>query len=168
MRDTEVQQPKVTATLSLVISWRAFSANSGQFEAGSTTTGSSLRPSTPPLLLISSMVIRATSFSDVSEMAMVPDNECRMPTLIGSLDCASASGLVPIIAAAAIADSFSMSRRCILQLPFMVFVRDYAPRVMLLQLACHGVPPAFTPSQVACMADPDTGRVCAPWPCTTG
>ncbi|MCY1355986.1 hypothetical protein D9M69_424250 [compost metagenome] len=103
----------MTATLSLLTSWRAFSANSGQLEAGSTTTGSSLRPSTPPLLLISSMVIRATSFSDVSEMAIVPDSECRIPTLIGSLDCAMASGLVPIIAAAAMADSFSMSRRCI-------------------------------------------------------
>jgi hypothetical protein len=42
LRDTEVQQPKVTATLSWVMSWRAFSANSGQLEAGSTTTGSIL------------------------------------------------------------------------------------------------------------------------------
>jgi hypothetical protein len=38
LRDTEVQQPKVTATLSWVSSWRAFSANSGQLEPGSTTT----------------------------------------------------------------------------------------------------------------------------------
>jgi hypothetical protein len=84
LRDTEVQQPKVTATLSLVSSWRAFSANSGQLEAGSTTTGSSFLPSTPPLALISSMVISAVSFSAVSEMAIVPDSECRMPTLIVS------------------------------------------------------------------------------------
>ena len=34
-----VQQPNTTATLSCEISWRAFSANSGQFDAGSTTTG---------------------------------------------------------------------------------------------------------------------------------
>jgi hypothetical protein len=34
LRDTEVQQPNTTATLSLVMSSRAFSANSGQFEAG--------------------------------------------------------------------------------------------------------------------------------------
>jgi hypothetical protein len=70
--------------LSWVISWRPFSANSGQLEAGSTTTGSSFLPSTPPLALISSMVISATSLSDVSEMAMVPDSECRMPTLMVS------------------------------------------------------------------------------------
>src|SRR6185436_20979953 len=29
------------------------------------------------------MVIRATSLSDVSLMAMVPDRECKMPTLMG-------------------------------------------------------------------------------------
>ena len=71
-----------------MISWRAFSANSGQLEAGSTTTASSLRPMTPPLALISSKVISAVFFSAVSLMAMVPDSECRMPTLIGVLSCA--------------------------------------------------------------------------------
>jgi hypothetical protein len=30
-----------------------------------------------------SIVIKATSRSDVSLMAIVPDKECRMPTLIG-------------------------------------------------------------------------------------
>ena len=84
MRDTDVQQPNTAATLSCVRSWRAFSANSGQFDAGSTTTGWILRPRTPPFALISSMVIRATSFSEVSLMAIVPESECRMPTLIGS------------------------------------------------------------------------------------
>jgi hypothetical protein len=84
LRDTEVQQPKVTATLSCDSSWRAFSANFGQSEAGSTTTGSSFLPSTPPLALISSMVISAVSLRAVSEMAMVPDRECRMPTLMVS------------------------------------------------------------------------------------
>ena len=85
LRETEVQQPKVTATFWFWIRSRAFSANSGQFEAGSTTTGSSLRPSTPPASLISSMVINATSLSDVSLIAIVPDSECRMPILIGPL-----------------------------------------------------------------------------------
>ncbi|MCY1394280.1 hypothetical protein D9M71_91960 [compost metagenome] len=84
LRDTLVQQPNTTATLSWVSSWRAFSANSGQFDAGSTTTGSSILPFTPPLALISSMVISAMSFNDVSEIAMVPDNECRIPTLMVS------------------------------------------------------------------------------------
>jgi hypothetical protein len=41
--------------------------------------------------LISSIVIRAVSFSDVSEMAMVPDKEWRIPTLIGSVDSAPTS-----------------------------------------------------------------------------
>src|SRR6266705_2370149 len=40
LRETEVQQPNTAATFSLVMSSRAFSANSGQLEAGSTTTAS--------------------------------------------------------------------------------------------------------------------------------
>ena len=84
LRDTEVQQPNTTATLSLLISSRAFSANSGQFEAGSTTTGSSFLPSRPPFLFCSSISISITSFSVVSLMAMVPESEWRMPTLIVS------------------------------------------------------------------------------------
>ena len=67
-----------------MISSRAFSANSGQFEAGSTTTASSFLPSSPPFLFCSSMSISMTSFSVVSLMAMVPESECRMPTLIVS------------------------------------------------------------------------------------
>ncbi|MNS45203.1 hypothetical protein D3C72_776650 [compost metagenome] len=97
LRDTEVQQPNTTATLSCDSSWRDFSANSGQFDAGSTTTASSFLPITPPLALISSMVISATSFSDVSEMAMVPDRECRMPTLMVS-SAANTCGIQPDMA----------------------------------------------------------------------
>src|SRR5712672_3708179 len=82
LRDTDVQQPNTTATLSCEISWRAFSANSGQFDAGSTTTGSSFLPSTPPLALISSIAISVTSLSTVSLIAIVPDSECRTPTLM--------------------------------------------------------------------------------------
>ena len=37
------------------------------------------------------MAIRATSFSEVSLMAMVPDSECRMPTLIGPVSALGAS-----------------------------------------------------------------------------
>ncbi len=75
LRDTEVQQPNTTATLSLVISSRAFSANSGQLEAGSTTTASSFLPSTPPFLFCSSISMSITSLSVVSLIAIVPDNE---------------------------------------------------------------------------------------------
>src|SRR5579862_3701193 len=84
LRDTEVQQPNTTDTLSLAISSRAFSANSGQFEAGSTTTASSFLPKSPPFLFCASISISITSFSVVSLIAMVPDNECRMPTLMVS------------------------------------------------------------------------------------
>ena len=46
---------------------------------------------TPPFSLISSMVISATSLSDVSLMAIVPDSEWRMPTLMGPLSSAGAA-----------------------------------------------------------------------------
>src|SRR5450756_851962 len=84
LRDTEVQQPNTTDTLSLEISARAFSANSGQLEAGSTTTASSFLPSTPPFLFCSSMSISITSLSVVSLIAIVPESECRMPILMVS------------------------------------------------------------------------------------
>ena len=82
LRDTEVQQPNTAAHLSTEISWRAFSANSGQLEAGSTTTASSFLPSRPPFAFCCSISISMTSFSVVSLIAMVPDRECRMPTLM--------------------------------------------------------------------------------------
>jgi hypothetical protein len=88
-RDTDVQQPKTTATLSFSSSSLAFSANNGQSDAGSTTTASSLRPRRPPFLFCSSIIIRTVSFSVVSLMAIVPDRECRTPTLI--VPCAAAS-----------------------------------------------------------------------------
>src|SRR5258707_8415364 len=84
LRETEVQQPNTTATLSWVSSWRAFSANNGQLEAGSTTTASSFLPSTPPFELISSIAINVTSFNTVSLIAIVPESECSTPTLIVS------------------------------------------------------------------------------------
>src|ERR1043165_8806854 len=84
LRDTEVQQPNTAATFSLVISSRAFSAYSGQFEAGSTTTASSFLPSTPPFLFCSSIRNSIVSFSVVSLMAIVPESEWRIPTLMVS------------------------------------------------------------------------------------
>ncbi|CDT28627.1 hypothetical protein VCR9J2_40041 [Vibrio crassostreae] len=84
LRDTDVQPPKTTSTFSFSISSRAFSANRGQFDAGSTTTGSSFLPSKPPFLFCSSMSINTVSFSVVSLIAMVPDSECRTPTLMVS------------------------------------------------------------------------------------
>src|SRR5690606_6004940 len=58
--------PQITSTPSWVISSRAFSANSGQSEAGSTTTASSFLPSSPPFLFCSSTIISTVSFSVVS------------------------------------------------------------------------------------------------------
>ncbi|KAG1073888.1 hypothetical protein G6F40_017452 [Rhizopus arrhizus] len=43
------------------------------------------------------MVISATSLSDVSEMAIVPDRECRMPTLMVS-SAANTCGIHPDMA----------------------------------------------------------------------
>ena len=97
LRDTEVQHPNTADTFCWVMSSRAFSANSGQFEAGSTTTASSFLPSRPPFLFCSSISISMTSFNVVSLIAMVPDSECRMPTLIVS--CAAAP--LPVTAKAA-------------------------------------------------------------------
>ena len=110
MRETEVQQPNTTATCSFCSNSRAFSANKGQSDAGSTTTGSSLRPNKPPFSLISSIVINATSFSDVSLMAMVPDRECRMPTLIGpsSFFSAAATGVAATATLVAVSSSLPL------------------------------------------------------------
>ena len=105
LRDTEVQQPNTTATLSLEINSRAFSANSGQFEAGSTTTASSFLPSSPPFLFCSSISISITSFSVVSLMAMVPESEWRIPTLMVSAALAGCSAPVAESANPAAADS---------------------------------------------------------------
>src|SRR5512144_3222415 len=99
LRDTEVQQPNTTDTLSLVMSSRAFSANSGQLEAGSTTTASSFLPSTPPFLFCSSMSIRTVSLSVVSEIAIVPDSECNTPTLMVSAACAAEPTVIATAAA---------------------------------------------------------------------
>src|ERR1700726_4847197 len=103
LRDPEVQQPNTTATLSLVINSFAFSANSGQLEAGSTTTASSFLPRTPPFLFCSSISISMTSLRVVSLIAMVPDSECRMPTLMVS--CALAGHAAKPMAKPAAAQS---------------------------------------------------------------
>ena len=50
---------------------------------------------------MSAIVINAVSFSDVSEIAIVPDSECRMPTLIG-----------PVPASAACTNGLAREREC--------------------------------------------------------
>src|SRR5882672_10643363 len=124
LRDTEVQQPNTTETLSLVINSRAFSANSGQFEAGSTTTASSFLPSTPPFLFCSSISISMTSFRVVSLIAIVPDNECRMPTLIGA-PCAKALPAAPASRPAATAAVLTIEPNFI---PLLLLTSTDTPR----------------------------------------
>src|SRR5215470_5876245 len=84
LRLAEVQPPNTAATLSWEISFCAFSANVGQSEAPSSTTGSSFLPSTPPAALTSSMASSSAFLTVTSLIAIVPLNECRIPTLMVS------------------------------------------------------------------------------------
>src|SRR5262245_22963847 len=81
LRDAEVQQPITDATLSLTRSFFAFSAKVGQSLAPSSWMNLILRPSTPPCALICSMASFSACTKPVSEIAMVPVTECRMPTV---------------------------------------------------------------------------------------
>src|SRR4029077_15895883 len=105
LRDTEVQQPNTAATFSLASRSRAFSANSGQFEAGSTTTASSFLPSRPPFLFCSSTIIRTVSLRVVSLIAIVPDSECSTPILIVSCACMVTESVTPAATRQAARDS---------------------------------------------------------------
>ena len=80
LREAEVQQPNTAATLSSTSSLRAFSAKVGQSLAPSSWITSILRPSTPPISLIWAMASFSACTDPVSEIAMVPVVECRMPT----------------------------------------------------------------------------------------
>src|SRR5215475_9795391 len=79
LREAEVQQPITEAHLSLTSSFFAFSAKVGQSEAPSSWMNLILRPSTPPASLICEIASFSASTDPVSEIAMVPVTECRMP-----------------------------------------------------------------------------------------
>ena len=81
LREAEVQQPMTAAHLSLTRSFFAFSAKVGQSLAPSSWMNLILRPSTPPAALICSIASFSASTEPVSEIAMVPVTECRMPTV---------------------------------------------------------------------------------------
>src|SRR4051812_2077337 len=81
LRDAEVQQPMTDAHLSLTSSFFAFSAKVGQSDAPSSWMNLILRPSTPPEALICSMASFSASTDPVSEIAIVPVTECRIPTV---------------------------------------------------------------------------------------
>src|SRR6201999_1736002 len=80
-READVQQPITEAHLSLTSSFFAFSAKVGQSLAPSSWMNLILRPSTPPMALICSIASFSASIDPVSEIAMVPVAECRMPTV---------------------------------------------------------------------------------------
>src|ERR1700730_1967576 len=81
LRDAEVQQPMIAATLSLTRSFLAFSAKVGQSLAPSSWMNLILRPRMPPAALICSIASFSDSIEPVSEIAIVPVAECRMPTV---------------------------------------------------------------------------------------
>src|SRR5260370_4386421 len=100
--ETDVQHRNTTATLSFSSNCAAFSAKSGQLDAGSTTTGSSFLPSNPPFLFWASIIIRMVSFSVVSLMAIVPESECSTPTLIVACAAAPLENTNPAISSPAV------------------------------------------------------------------
>src|SRR4051794_27536067 len=81
LREAEVQQPITAAHLSFTRSFLAFSAKVGQSEAPSSWMYLILRPSTPPAALICSIASFSACTDPVSEIAIVPVTECRMPTV---------------------------------------------------------------------------------------
>src|SRR6185369_9689046 len=81
LREADVQQPITDAHLSLTRSFLAFSAKVGQSLAPSSWMNLILRPSTPPAALICSMASFSAWIEPVSEIAIVPVAECRMPTV---------------------------------------------------------------------------------------
>src|SRR5205807_2026073 len=81
LREADVQQPMTAAHLSLTSSFFAFSAKVGQSLAPSSWMNLILRPSTPPPALICSIASFSASTEPVSEIAMVPVTECRIPTV---------------------------------------------------------------------------------------
>src|SRR5216684_252655 len=82
LREAEVQQPMIAATLSLTSSFLAFSAKVGQSLAPSSWMNLILRPRIPPVALICSMASFSASIEPVSEIAIVPVAEWRLPELL--------------------------------------------------------------------------------------
>ena len=104
LREAEVQQPMIAATLSLTRSFLAFSAKVGQSLAPSSWMNLILRPSTPPASLICSIASFSASIEPVSEIAMVPVAECRMPTVTSVSVTARPVVLIAEVAGAAAKD----------------------------------------------------------------
>src|SRR6202048_1588011 len=81
LRDADVQHPMIAATLSLTRAFLSFSAKVGQSLAPSSWMILILRPRMPPASLICAIASFSDSIEPVSEIAIVPVAECRMPTV---------------------------------------------------------------------------------------
>src|SRR5687767_6000638 len=104
----EVRVPTRKSTLSLRISSRAWRTASLASALESRVMSSSLRPSTPPLALISSMNIMAPLEAGSPKRAAGPESGIGMPTLMGFW-ASAASGMTSTAASNRISDV----RRCI-------------------------------------------------------
>src|SRR3954468_14049294 len=125
LRDAEVQQPMIAETLSLTSNFLAFSAKVGQSLAPSSWMNLILRPSTPPMALICSMASFSASIEPVSEIAMVPVAECRMPTVTSVSVTASPVVLTAEVAGACARDGRgSMVRAGSAAIPISSFRRN--------------------------------------------
>src|SRR5882757_9839598 len=106
LREAEVQQPMIAATLSLTRSFLAFSAKVGQSLAPSSWMILILRPRMPPASLICAIASFSDSIEPVSEIAMVPVAECRMPTVTSVSVTARPVVLTAEVAGACANDAF--------------------------------------------------------------
>src|SRR3954469_15682028 len=90
---------------------------------------------------MSAIFISAVFSSDVSEIAIVPDSECRMPTLIGPLeDCACANGTRPASASAPdMEPNFNRLRR-FMCIPLPLMMNVYGRRSQPQGRALHDLP----------------------------
>src|ERR1700682_5951290 len=125
LREAEVQQPMIAATLSLTSNFLAFSAKVGQSLAPSSWMNLILRPRIPPAALICSMASFSASIEPVSEIAIVPVAECRMPQVTSVSVTASPVVLMAEVAGACAKDGRgSMVRAGTAAIPISSFRRN--------------------------------------------
>src|ERR1700694_145917 len=125
LRDAEVQQPMIAATLSLTRSFLAFSAKVGQSLVPSSWMNLILQQRRPPAALICSMGSFSASIEPVSEIAIVPVAECRMPQVTSVSVTASPVVLMAEVAGACAKDGRgSMVRAGTAAIPISSFRRN--------------------------------------------
>ena len=133
LRDTEVQQPKVDGHLVLGEQLARLLGEQRPVRGRIDDHRLESMPITPPLALISSIVISAVSFSAVSEIAIVPDSECRTPTLIGVLSWPNAVEIELQLRAAAPPAWMN----CLRSIPLSGSSSAHSPHCSAIQVPCH-------------------------------